>query len=93
MSFLDNILTSTTSQLRVLLAFIILAATYTFARIFFAWRLVDKEGNRIPDGPVGLPVIGAFMINFTLWRWIISLTWKLRPQLQDPSPSLLIILS
>ena len=66
MSFLDNSLTSTTSQLRVLLAFITLAATYTFARIFFSWRLVDKDGNRIPNGPVGLPIVGAFILHFAL---------------------------
>jgi hypothetical protein len=58
-SLVNEGLIPTTSQGIVLLASIISATAYIFAA-FFLKRPVDGEGNPIPNGPIGVPIIGAF---------------------------------
>ncbi|KAF8221256.1 cytochrome P450 [Tricholoma matsutake] len=59
----------TTFQIIVLLA-ITVATVYTFARLIFSWKRVDKEGNPIPNGPVGLPIIDtSHYPELTLHHW------------------------
>ncbi|KAF4604487.1 hypothetical protein EYR40_003261 [Pleurotus pulmonarius] len=57
--FAGSQLTSPTQAI-VLLASLISASVYFFLRAIFPTRLVDKHGNSIPSGPVGLPVLGSF---------------------------------
>ncbi|KAF9456426.1 cytochrome P450 [Collybia nuda] len=47
-------------QTIVLLASITSAAFYLFSKFFLSHRLVDQNGNKIPNGPVGLPILGSF---------------------------------
>ncbi|KAF5380073.1 hypothetical protein D9615_006264 [Tricholomella constricta] len=50
----------TISQGIVFLASIISATVYIFAKALLSRRPVDKNGNVIPDGPIGLPILGSF---------------------------------
>jgi hypothetical protein len=46
----------------VLLSSIISAAVYLFLKVVFPSRPKDKHGNAIPDGPIGLPIIGPTIL-------------------------------
>ncbi|KAF8056531.1 cytochrome P450 [Lyophyllum atratum] len=50
----------TFSQGIVLLASIVSATVYLFSKVVLARRPVDKNGNPIPNGPIGLPIVGSF---------------------------------
>jgi hypothetical protein len=41
------------------LASIVSAAAYIIAAALFPKRLVDAEGNPVPSGPAGFPIIGT----------------------------------
>jgi Cytochrome P450 len=58
-SLANNDFISITSQGILLLASIISATAYIFAAFILKYP-VDREGNSIPKGPIGLPIIGAF---------------------------------
>jgi hypothetical protein len=59
MSFVNEGLIPVTSQGIVLLAYITSAIACTIAAALFYWRLVDVEGNPVPNGPLGVPMIGT----------------------------------
>jgi uncharacterized membrane protein len=67
----------TTFQGIILLAFTISATAYFLAVILLSSRQVDGKGNSIPNGPVGMPVIGAFIIRlgattaYKLWTQML----------------------
>ncbi|KDR76700.1 hypothetical protein GALMADRAFT_139595 [Galerina marginata CBS 339.88] len=44
----------------VLAAALVSAAVYLFSRSLSQKRLVDSKGNKIPHGPIGLPILGSF---------------------------------
>jgi hypothetical protein len=47
-----------TSQELVVLVSTISTIIYVLAVLYFMRRLADGKGNHIPNGPVGLPIIG-----------------------------------
>jgi hypothetical protein len=49
----------TTAQGIALLASIVSAAAYIFAAALFPKCPVDAEGNPVPSGPAGFPIIGT----------------------------------
>jgi hypothetical protein len=49
-----------TTQGLISFVFIISATVYVLAAFFFMRRPADDKGKRIPNGPVGLPIIGTF---------------------------------
>ena len=73
LSFLNGDIIPATSPGIILLTFIISATTYAIAVALFSKRLVDGEGNSIPKGPVGVPIIGMFVlcigVTTAYWRW------------------------
>jgi hypothetical protein len=62
-SLVNEGLIPTTSQGIVLLASIISATAYIFAAAFLK-RPVDVEGNTVPNGPIGLPIVGGFYSSY-----------------------------
>ncbi|KAF9443093.1 cytochrome P450 [Macrolepiota fuliginosa MF-IS2] len=44
----------------ILLAILVATPIYTLFKTYHARRPVDKNGNQIPSGPVGLPIVGSF---------------------------------
>ncbi|RDB27130.1 hypothetical protein Hypma_004573 [Hypsizygus marmoreus] len=50
----------TLSQSILILASIVSATVYLFAKAIRSRRLVDEHGNSIPNGPLGIPILGSF---------------------------------
>ncbi|KAG6856614.1 hypothetical protein H0H87_002569 [Tephrocybe sp. NHM501043] len=44
----------------ILVASIVSATVYLFAKTFLARKLTNGNGDTIPDGPIGLPIVGSF---------------------------------
>lgn len=49
-----------TSMASSALAFLLQTIYALFLRLAFSNQFQDKEGNSIPNGPIGLPVVGKF---------------------------------
>ena len=47
----------------IILFFTSSATAYFLAVILLSRRLVDGKANSIPNGPVGIPIVGAFIIR------------------------------
>lgn len=56
----DGIYIPTFTQSIVLLASIVSATVYLLSKALFYRRPVDRDGNAIPTGPIGLPILGTF---------------------------------
>ncbi|KAF9456424.1 cytochrome P450 [Collybia nuda] len=56
----NGVFIPTFTQSIVLLASIISASVYLFSKALFSRRPVDRDGNAIPNGPIGLPILGSF---------------------------------
>lgn len=48
----------TLSQGILILASLVSATVVLLAKGFFSKRLVDQHGNSIPNGPMGVPILG-----------------------------------
>lgn len=48
----------TLTQAIVILASIVSATAYIFSNALFRKNLKDENGNSIPNGPIGLPILG-----------------------------------
>ncbi|KAF9443096.1 cytochrome P450 [Macrolepiota fuliginosa MF-IS2] len=73
-TFISKLSTITISSQFVLLVGLATAAVYILYEIHYKHKLADKHGNKIPTGPVGLPVIGSFPFlthypELTLDQW------------------------
>jgi len=76
------------TQVIVLVASLVSAVVLIFYKSFFSGRrLKDEDGNPIPPGPIGLPILGMF---FSFWHESPHPNFS---QCQDPSHSLQTILN
>lgn len=60
-SSFNGIYIPTFTQSIVLLASIVSATVYLLSKALFSRRPVDRNGNAIPNGPIGLPILGMFI--------------------------------
>jgi len=49
----------------IVLASLVLAVIYIISSSLVQRRLVDSKGNKIPHGPVGLPIVGTLFQAFS----------------------------